>query len=81
MPRDKWDVLKLLEASVRMEQEWADRPFVTMSMGALGSLSRIAGSFSGSAITFGMAGKASAPGQLPASKLENVLRIMSECIG
>ena len=81
MPRDKWDVLKLLEASVRMEQEWADRPFVMMSMGALGSLSRIAGSFSGSAITFGMVGKASAPGQLPAPKLENVLRIMSECIG
>ena len=40
-----------------------------MSMGKLGVISRICGEVFGSAVTFGTAGKASAPGQLPANQL------------
>ncbi|MDO5345049.1 MAG: type I 3-dehydroquinate dehydratase [Lachnospiraceae bacterium] len=80
MPRTRRDVLELLAAAVRMEEELADRPCVTMSMGSLGVISRVAGSFSGSAITFGTAGSSSAPGQIPAGKLEQILRILSESI-
>lgn len=80
MPRGKQDVLELLSAAVEMEEVHGDRPCVTMSMGKNGVISRVTGSFSGSAITFGTAGKASAPGQIPAEKLSSVLRILSESI-
>lgn len=80
MPQSKQDVLELLSAAVAMEETYGDRPCVTMSMGQEGVLSRVSGSFSGSAITFGTAGKASAPGQIPAENLSHVLRILSESI-
>lgn len=79
-PKNREDVLELLRAAVRMEEELGDRPCVTMSMGRLGVISRMIGNFSGSAITFGTAGSASAPGQIPAGKLDQVLRILSESI-
>ena len=47
MPKDREDVLELLFASVQMQEEWADRPFITMSMGSLGSMTRVCGTFSG----------------------------------
>lgn len=80
MPQKKQDVLELLSAAAAMEETYADRPCITMSMGTEGVISRIAGSFSGSAITFGTAGAASAPGQIPAEKLKVVLQILSESI-
>lgn len=81
MPESKEDVLELLLASIQMEEVYGDRPCVTMSMGSLGLISRICGSFSGSAITFGTAGSASAPGQIPASDMRSVLQILSESVG
>lgn len=80
MPGNKQDVLELLAAAVAMEDTYGDRPCVTMSMGKIGIISRVAGGFSGSAITFGAAEKASAPGQIPAGKLNNILQILSESI-
>lgn len=80
MPRNRLEVLELLAAAVEMEEVYGDRPCVTMSMGSLGVISRISGGFSGSAITFGTVGRSSAPGQIPAQKLEQVLRILSESI-
>lgn len=80
MPRRRLDVLELLVAAVEMEEVHGDRPCVTMSMGGLGVISRVSGGFSGSAITFGTVGRSSAPGQLPAEKLEDILRILSESI-
>ena len=73
MPKDREDVLELLFASVQMQEEWADRPFITMSMGSLGSMTRVCGSFSGSCITFGTIGGESGPGQLKAEVLRTVL--------
>lgn len=64
MPRSPADVLVLLGATWTASQE-ADRPIITMAMGADGVVSRIAGEIFGSAATFAMVGEASAPGQTP----------------
>ena len=53
-----------MNATREMRDRYADRPIVTMSMGELGKPSRIEGELFGSAITFGSAKKASAPGQI-----------------
>lgn len=73
MPHDENDVLTLLEASVEMKLQYADRPFITMAMGPLGAVSRLCGALTGSAVTFAAAGKASAPGQLDARMVADVL--------
>lgn len=75
MPVDKSDVLTLLSATDEMYSNYANRPIVTMSMGKNGMISRICGEFFGSAITFGSVTEASAPGQLPAAKLSELLTI------
>ena len=72
MPRSRQDVCELLSASVRMLEEKADRPFITMSMGSIGRLSRVACAFTGSCISFGTAEGASAPGQISADRLRGL---------
>lgn len=64
MPQCEEDVEILTGATKEMVERYADRPIVTMSMGELGKPSRIEGELFGSAITFGSAKKASAPGQI-----------------
>ena len=64
MPQCEEDVKELMTATKEMVDVYADRPIVTMSMGELGKPSRIEGELFGSAITFGSAKKASAPGQI-----------------
>jgi 3-dehydroquinate dehydratase-1 len=77
MPHTERDVLNLLMATLTMKEKHASTPVITMSMGKLGALSRISGELFGSALTFGTAGKASAPGQLPAEQLMDFLRYLS----
>lgn len=78
MPQEAEDVLTLLSATNEMITKYADRPIITMSMGGLGIISRIAGEAFGSALTFGAAKLASAPGQVPVEKLVQVLEILHE---
>lgn len=78
MPQDKRDVLALIAATLEMHSEYAVRPVVTMSMSKTGIISRICGEFSGSAITFGSIGKASAPGQMDAADLKQILGLFHE---
>ena len=75
MPQSSADVLTLLEATVEARQI-VNRPIVTISMGKLGLISRIAGSTFGSTFTFGSAGTASAPGQLDSVNLKNILDVL-----
>lgn len=75
-PTNKQDVLTLLAATVEMNEQYATRPIVTMSMTGMGVVSRIAGEVFGSAITFGAASKASAPGQVPVKELRSMLGIL-----
>ena len=73
MPNSEPDVLTLLSATIIMKKNHCKTPVITMSMGQLGAISRVCGSLSGSAVTFGTAGQASAPGQLPADILKTFL--------
>lgn len=75
MPRSPEDVLALLSATRRRSRQ-AARPVVTMSMGGLGAVSRLAGEAFGSALTFGCGENASAPGQIPAGELERILNLL-----
>ncbi len=78
MPQNEADVLVLLEATEEMVSKHADRPIITMSMGTQGVASRICGETFGSAITFGAVKKASAPGQIDAKQLKNILEILHQ---
>ena len=75
MPKSAKDVLTLLEVTEEM-RGCMKQPIVTMSMSDLGVISRIAGETFGSAITFGSAKKASAPGQIQVEELRKVLEIL-----
>ncbi|MBY9078555.1 type I 3-dehydroquinate dehydratase [Paenibacillus sp. HN-1] len=76
MPLHAGDVLTLLDATRIMHEQFADRPIITMSMAGKGIISRLAGELFGSALTFGSAKAASAPGQLPAAELRDLLELM-----
>jgi 3-dehydroquinate dehydratase I len=76
MPTCTADVLTLLDATNTMNEQYADRPFITMSMAGKGVISRLAGEVFGSALTFGAAKKASAPGQVAVKELRSVLNLL-----
>ncbi|MDQ6596171.1 type I 3-dehydroquinate dehydratase [Bacillus salipaludis] len=76
MPKSPADVLTLLDATNTMNEQHADRPFITMSMAGKGVISRLAGELFGSALTFGAAKKSSAPGQIDVNELRKVLSLL-----
>jgi 3-dehydroquinate dehydratase-1 len=78
MPQNHSDVLALLTETNRFHETYPNQPLVTMSMGAIGCVSRVVGEAFGSCITFGAQGRASAPGQLPADRLSEVLTVLHE---
>ena len=80
MPNNKKDVLVLLSATEEMASEYADRPIITMSMAGTGVISRLCGEVFGSALTFGAAKKASAPGQMEVNNLETVLQLLHKSL-
>ena len=76
MPQSSKDVLTLLNATEEMVAHYAQSPIATMSMAGMGAVSRVAGEIFGSALTFGALKKASAPGQIQADKLKEILEIL-----
>ncbi|WP_375141597.1 type I 3-dehydroquinate dehydratase [Bacillus sp. EB600] len=78
MPIHSADVLTLLDATNTMKERFAERPMITMAMGGKGVISRLAGEVFGSALTFGAAKKASAPGQIAAAELRSILTVLHE---
>lgn len=76
MPQDEVDVLTLLTATNEMVTHYANRPIITMSMGGLGVVSRLAGETFGSSLTFGAVKTASAPGQIEVLRLKEILEVM-----
>ena len=78
MPQNMWDVLHLLEETNRFHENHPDYPLITMSMGGTGLVSRLAGEVFGSALTFGSAGVASAPGQIGVEDLKMILSLLHE---
>lgn len=75
MPQNREDVWTLLEAT-RTACRKLDVPVVTMSMGASGVFTRLAGELSGSAITFAALEQASAPGQIELEALKGLLDLL-----
>ena len=80
MPRDLDDVLTLLTAT-REASKTLQSPLISMSMGALGSLTRLFGGAFGSALSFAVGAGTSAPGQLPIEDLATVLAILRKAMG
>ena len=76
MPQSEQDVLTLLSATEEFNREYADRPFITISMSKMGLVSRLAGGVFGSAMTFGAVGEVSAPGQIEAGRLKQIVEVL-----
>ncbi len=80
MPHNILDVLELIKATVRMKDEYTDKPVVSISMSQLGMISRFSGEIFGSALTFGSAGKLSAPGQINLEDLNTLMDLIHKNI-
>ncbi len=76
MPKDYGDVLTLLNATNKARKEMVKCPMVTMSMGSLGAVSRLAGGLFGSDITFAVGVESSAPGQIPIKELASAMDLL-----
>lgn len=76
MPQSKEDVLTLLSATTAYHQADGCKPIITMSMGSMGGITRLAGEIFESALTFTTLGKASAPGQVELEKVIQVMQII-----
>lgn len=73
MPQSVDDVLTLLTATNTARQQLG-QPVITMSMGDLGKVSRLAGEVFGSCLSFATVGAASAPGQIALDHLRPELQ-------
>lgn len=73
MPQSKQDVFSLMNATLNVSQQ-SKKPLLTMSMGKLGTISRIATANMGGSFSFGMIGEASAPGQIDVTQLKQFLK-------
>jgi len=80
MPRDMDDVLTLLTAT-REASKQLRIPLISMSMGPLGAITRLAGGVFGSALSFAVGAASSAPGQVPIEDLQTVLGIVNASMG
>lgn len=65
MPNTRQDALRVLEVTAAARSEFPDLPLAIMAMGALGSVTRVAGFLYGSDMAFAVGKVASAPGQIP----------------
>lgn len=79
MPHKKDDVFALLETTKEAKQKLSI-PLIAISMGELGAISRIVGWYWGSCLTFAVASKASAPGQIEINKLRAMIEQMKQWI-
>lgn len=77
MPTCAEDVITLLDATRIMNEKYANRPIITMSMAGKGIISRLSGELFGSALTFGAARKVSAPGQISVVELRKTIQLLN----
>lgn len=76
MPVSNDDVIRLLNVTHIMSRRLS-KPLITMSMGALGVISRICGESFGSALTFACNELASAPGQINVDDMNFILGVLN----
>ncbi|RHH71239.1 MULTISPECIES: type I 3-dehydroquinate dehydratase [Vagococcus] len=76
-PNSQQDVLNVLEISNKVKENHPEIPFVLISMGEMGQLSRMTGELYGSVLTYASNGKyLSAPGQLPISVVREGMEVI-----
>lgn len=80
MPCDRGDVLALLAATAQADAK-ARIPLISMSMGPLGSVTRMIGGVFGSALSFAVGEGSSAPGQIPIGDLKAVYDVIRRARG
>lgn len=78
MPKEPSDVLRLLQVTNDFHKNFPEVPLITMSMGSIGTISRLCGQTFGSCVTFGADREASAPGQIDFEELKEIVRILDE---
>ncbi len=76
MPQTEKDIVTLLQATTDYYDRGNTKPIITMSMGGMGVISRLAGETFGSAITFASGGEVSAPGQIPVGDVRTMLALL-----
>ena len=76
MPTCAEDVITLLDATRIMNEKYANGPIISMSMAGKGIISRLSGELFGSALTFGVVNKSSAPGQISAVELRKIIMLL-----
>lgn len=77
MPQAEEDVLHLLQATLQASQT-LEIPVITISMGALGAVTRLTGWMFGSSVTFAAGVQSSAPGQVPVQDVHTVISILQK---
>jgi len=80
MPRDRADVLRLLAATAAADDK-TRIPLISMSLGPLGSVTRMVGGLFGSWLSFAVGESASAPGQIPIGDLVSIHDILRRSRG
>jgi 3-dehydroquinate dehydratase-1 len=80
MPNKLDDALTLL-AATREAIKQVQIPVVSMSMGTYGSLTRLFGWAYGSALTFAVGARSSAPGQIPIEDMHAMMKIVQKSMG
>ena len=80
MPRDRLDVLALLEAIARADTK-TKIPLYGVSLGPLGSVTRMVGGLFGSCMSYAVGENASAPGQVPIGELVSVFNVLRRSRG
>lgn len=78
MPEEFDDVAAVMQATSEMVRNYTEKPVISMAMGGIGSISRIAGENFGSAVTFATVGAASAPGQFPIQELRTMMEALHQ---
>ena len=73
MASSEEDTERLMASTKEAVASLTQRPVIAMAMGEEGIRSRTEGELYGSSVTFGITGKASAPGQIPLAELRKVL--------
>lgn len=78
MPKDRSDVERFMQASNQLS-EMISVPIITMSMGELGSVTRVCTDKTGSCVTFAAGIQASAPGQINVHMARKLLKVNEGC--
>ena len=80
VPRDRTDVLRLLAATAEADEK-TRIPLISISVGPLGSVTRMVGGLFGSWLMFCVGESASAPGQIPIRDLVTVYDLIRRARG